>query len=92
MFYSGCKPKGVQIIKTYIKIPGKNTDAFNIEKRKIHLKHETRGKFRDINGCNSGKFSCLGQEKKKAGLLEFRENFWETLHDCFLLPFLNLAI
>ena len=47
-------------------------DVFNIEKRKIHLKHEPRGKFLDINGWTSGNFSCLSQETNKAGILQVR--------------------
>ena len=47
-FASGWKSKEVWSSRIYSrKSRGKSTDASNIEKRKIHLKYETRGKFRD---------------------------------------------
>ena len=53
-FASGCKPKGVWSSSTYIhKSRGKSTGVFKIEKRKIHLNHEPRRKFWDINGWTS---------------------------------------
>ena len=36
-------------------------DDFNIENRKIYLKHEPRGNFRDIYGYTSGDFMYLGK-------------------------------
>ena len=43
-------------------------DTFNIEKRKIYLKHEIRGKFTDINSMTSGNFSILGQDTNMLGI------------------------
>ena len=57
---SGWEPKGVWGSRAYShKSWGKSTDAFNIEKGEIHLKHESRGKFWDISGWNSGDFFAL---------------------------------
>ena len=81
-FASGWKPKGVWSRITYSqKSRGKSTYAFNIEKRKIYLKHEPRGNFRDIDGWTSGKFSFLGQETNRSGLPQFTDICWETLHE-----------
>ena len=68
-FASGWKSKGVWTGRTYNhKSRGKSMYAFNIEKRKIHLKYEPRGKIQDINGWIYGDFNCLGQEINRAGL------------------------
>ena len=56
---------------------------FNIEKREIHLKHESRGKFRDIIGWTSGDFSCLGQETDRAELFQYRKIFCKTFYESF---------
>ena len=83
-YASGWKPKGVLIIRTYSKRSrGKPKDSFNIEKRKINLKHEHRGKVLDTNGRKSGNFCCLGQETNRSGLLQVREIYQETLHESF---------
>ena len=47
------------------------------------MKHEPRGKFRDVNGWTSGNFICLGQEKNKAGLFQVRYICWDILHESF---------
>ena len=68
------EPKGVWSIRTYShKIRGKYTDTFNIEKLKIHMKHEPRGKFLDINDCTPMSFSFLGQEKNSSKSVIFFE-------------------
>ena len=83
-FSSGCKTKGVWSIRTYShKGWGKYTDAFNIGKCRIHLKHEPRGEFRDINFHNSSNFRCLGKKESRSGLFQVRDMFWYTLHDYF---------
>ena len=80
---SGWESKGVWGSRAYShKSWGKSTDTFNIGKL-IHLKHEYRGKFLDISGWTSGKFSCLGQVTDREGLFQFREIFWETFHESF---------
>ena len=56
-------------------------DAFNIEKHKIHLKHEPRGGIQGINGWNYGNFICLGQYTNKAGFFQVME--------LFLRPFMS---
>ena len=67
-FASGWKTKEVWSSITYShKSRGKSTDAFNVEKYIIHLKHETRGKFWDINVRTTDNFSCLDQERNIAG-------------------------
>ena len=71
---------------------GKSTDAFNIEKRKIHLKHKPRGRFWDISGWTSGNFSCLIQETDRAWLFQFREIFWETFHESFSYYFFSWVV
>ena len=77
-------PKGVWSSRTYIhKIRGKSKYDFNIEIRKIHMKHEPRGNFRFINDCTSMSFSCLGQETNSTGLLQVRYTYWETLCESF---------
>ena len=74
MFNSGWESKGVWSSRTHIhKVRGISIDAFNIEKWKIHLKHEPRCKRLDINSSTSGDFSCLGLETDKEGLLQLRE-------------------
>ena len=50
-------------------------DAFNIEKLKIRLNHESRGRIQDIGGWTSGNFIFLGQEKNRSGLLQVKEIF-----------------
>ena len=72
------------------KIPGNFMDAFNIEKRKIHLKHEPRGNVLDINGWPYGNFSYLGQEKighvsYKSGRFVERTSISNFLAICFSL-------
>ena len=57
--------------------------ALKIENQKIYLKHEPRGKIWDINYWTSRKFSCLGQEKNRAGIFQLRDICWETLHAYF---------
>ena len=72
-FDSGWEFKGVwSSIASIHKNWGKSTDALNIEKQEIHLKHEPRGKFWDISGWNYGGFSCIGQETDKEGFFQFR--------------------
>ena len=58
-------------------------DAFNIEERKIHLKHEPREAIWDINGRTYGNFSCLGQETNRAGLLQVSNICWVNLYEYF---------
>ena len=81
---SGWKSKGVRISRTNIhKSLDKSTDAFNIERRKIHLNHEPRGKVWDISGWTSENFSCFGQDTNRSGLFQVREILWETFHEVF---------
>ena len=67
-------------------------DAFYIEKRKISLKLKARGGFRDISGWNFGNFSCLGQEKNRAGFFQVRDIFSETFHESFIAIRFSLVI
>ena len=39
----------------------------SLKKQEIHLKHKPRGKFRDINGWNSGGFNLIGQYTNWSG-------------------------
>ena len=92
-FSSWWKSKGVWSSRTYNhKSRVKSTDAFNIEKHRIRLKHELRGKNWYINDWTSDNLSCLGQETNRAGLLQVREMFWETLHESFSCNFFCLEI
>ena len=62
-------------------------DAFNIEKWKIHLNHEPRGKLWDINVGTSGNFRFLSQDKIDE--VVHRYSAWrghrklEPQHPCF---------
>ena len=83
-FASGQKSKGVWITRTNIhKSLNKSTDAFNIERRKIHLNHKPRGKVWDISGWISGNFSCFGQDTNRSGLFQVTDILWETFHEDF---------
>ena len=83
-FASGCEPKRVWLsITDYHKIWCKSTDIFNTEKREIHLKHEPRSTFWDVNGQTSGNLSCLGQESNRKGILQVRDICWNKLHESF---------
>ena len=76
--------KGVQSrIKYSHKSQRKSTDDLNIKNGKIHMKHESREMFLDINGWTSVTFSLLGQEKNRAGFLQVRDICCDTLHEYF---------
>ena len=83
-FDSGWEYKGVWSIITEIhKGWGKSTDALNIERVKIHMKHEPRGIFWDTNSCNSCNFSYLVQETNRSEFFQVRDIFWWTFHKSF---------
>ena len=83
-FASGWKSKKVWSSRSCShQIRGKYTDAFNIKRRKINMKHEPSGWFQDISGWTSYNFSCRGQETNRAGLFYVRKVYWETFYESF---------
>ena len=84
-FASVLKSNGVWSSRTYShKSRGKSMDAINIEKSKIYLKHETRGKCWNTSGWTYDNFSWLGQETNRTGLFQVMDIVWENFHEYFL--------
>ena len=81
LFVSEWKSNGLWSGRIYFhRFRGKPTDYFNIEKLKIHPKHEPKRNYWYMNVGTYWNFSYPSQEKYKKGLFQVRYINWHTLN------------